>query len=112
MPNASNTGPTAAGVCSRSYGPGHAAALYGTGKGGTGLFGLLNEALWDAAIEYDPTAYPYFYKADLPHTAANAFKAFTPNTLAAAQNVQQLYFTGNPGQQAFLDQFILAKVSL
>ena len=73
---------------------GHATNAYGTGVGGTGLLGLLNEALWDANIEYDPATYPYYFKAGLAHSTANAFKAWTPNTLAAAQNLQQLVKTG------------------
>jgi hypothetical protein len=82
-------------------GPGHGAPIYGSGQGGSGLMGLLNEALWDAGMEFDPNVYPYFYKADAAHdgASANAFNAFTPNTLAAAQDLCQLYRSGSPTQQ-------------
>ena len=80
-------------------GPGHASPLYGTGKGGSGLLGLLNEALWDAGIEFDPATYPYFFQANQAHTNAFAYTAFTPNTLAACQNFEQMYFDGPGGAQ-------------
>lgn len=78
---------------------GHGSPLYGTATGGTGLFGLLNQALWDAGIEYDPDVYPYFYKSGAAHTSANAYKNWTPNQLAAAQNIQQMWKSGAAGQQ-------------
>lgn len=77
---------------------GHGVAVYGTSVGGSGLLGLLNEALWDLNIEYDGATYPYFFKGGFAHTSANAYKAWTPNQLAAAQNLQQLIKSGTaPG---------------
>ena len=43
--------------------------------------------LLDNGIEYDDTAYPYFFKATLAHTSANAFKAWNLATFKAAFNV-------------------------
>lgn len=80
--------------------PGHGAAVYGLGLGGTGLFGLLNEALWDAGIEYDPATYPYFFQAGQAHTSSKAYKIWTPNQMGAAFNIGFLYKTGAPTEQA------------
>lgn len=38
-------------------------------------------------IEYDDLVYPYFFKAGLPHTSANAFTAWTPPLYRAAFNL-------------------------
>lgn len=48
-------------------------------------------------IEYDDLAYPYFFKAGLPHTSANAFTAWTLPTLKAAFNLQYV-IKGLPSQ--------------
>jgi hypothetical protein len=62
----------------------------GVGSTGTGLFGAVVAALETKGIFYNPDAYPYFY------TAAGAqFRAFTPNTLAAAFNLAYSYKAGN-----------------
>lgn len=78
-------------------GPGHTSKLYGsTTFGGTGLFGLLNQALWDAGVEYDPVSFPYFFAADSSHTVKpTSFTAFTPNILAASFNLAEFYKTGS-----------------
>jgi hypothetical protein len=79
-----------------------AAGVFGRtdGTGGTGLFGLLNQALYDAGIRYDPDAYPYFYKATYNGTTGASFTTFTPNVLAVCQNINQLFKTGGTNTQA------------
>jgi len=47
------------------------------------LIGLLQVA----GVEYDDTAYPYFFKAGLAHSNANAFKAWSLSTFKAAFNL-------------------------
>lgn len=70
--------------------------VYGTGQGGTGLLGRLNEALFDRGIRWNGDAYAYMFQTG----NNNAFRAFTPNTLSAAMNAQVFYKTGKAGEQA------------
>ncbi len=61
---------------------------WGTGNGGTGLVGLLNEALYDAGVRYTPN-HPYFTTK-----AGGTFSSWTPNLIAAAANLNFAYKTG------------------
>ncbi len=54
------------------------------------IMGIENELLAllvDNGIEYDDTAYPYFFKAGQSHISANAFKAWSLATFKAAFNI-------------------------
>ncbi|NUM35991.1 MAG: hypothetical protein HUU50_15725 [Candidatus Brocadiae bacterium] len=63
---------------------------WGTGNGGTGLAGLMNEALYDAGVRYTPDTHPYYTKVD-----GTTFTAWTPNLIAAAANLNYFKKTGD-----------------
>jgi hypothetical protein len=60
------------------------------GSTGTGLFGLLVEALKAKGIFYNPDSHPYFFTA-----TGGTFNQWTPNTLSAAFNLAYSYKAGN-----------------
>jgi len=63
--------------------------------GDSGLFGQLKAALQAKGIFYSPDNYPYFFKSATDFSSANAFTAWTTNTLTAAFNLSFLFKAGN-----------------
>jgi hypothetical protein len=64
---------------------------------GTGLYGRIRDTLAGLGIFYNPDRHPYFFTTDVEanQTSANAFKAWTTNTLSAAFNLSWAYKSGN-----------------
>lgn len=58
-------------------------SVYGTGVGGTGLMGRINEALWDQGIRWNPTRDFANYSV----SGVNKFNGWTPNLQAASFNL-------------------------